>query len=114
VIRAAAISLALLAADLNGDQIVDGADLSRLLTAWTTGDLGADLNSDGTTDGRDLSTMLISYGRAWGRADTGDGGLWITEPGERATWGQSPFADHWRLTATRADGRTQSIDEAIQ
>lgn len=47
--------------DLNGDGIVDGADLSGLLGGWgQPGD--SDLNGDGNTDGADLSTLLGNWG----------------------------------------------------
>lgn len=45
--------------DLNGDGVVDGADLGLLLGAWGTA--GADLNADGTTDGADLGILLGSW-----------------------------------------------------
>jgi len=44
--------------------MVNGADLARLLTAWSetgTG-LAADLNGDGTVDGIDLGAMLEAWG----------------------------------------------------
>jgi hypothetical protein len=45
--------------DLNGDGIVDGADLGILLAAWGTP--AADLNGDGTTDGADLGVLLSNW-----------------------------------------------------
>jgi Subtilase family len=50
----------LILADLNGDGVVDGADLGLLLGAWGTP--GADLNNDGTTDGADLGLLLGAWG----------------------------------------------------
>jgi hypothetical protein len=48
------------AADINRDGKVDGADLGQLLSAW--GQAGAtDLNQDGTTDGADLGRLLSSW-----------------------------------------------------
>ena len=48
-------------ADLNGDGIVDGADLGALLANW--GQSGAsDLNDDGVTDGADLGLLLGAWG----------------------------------------------------
>ncbi|MEN9669508.1 MAG: hypothetical protein RLZZ386_1415, partial [Planctomycetota bacterium] len=47
-------------ADLNGDRIVDGADLAVLIAAWATS--GADLNGDAYTDGADLAIMLGAWG----------------------------------------------------
>ena len=48
--------------DLNGDGLVDGADLSILLGAWGTGGVPADLNGDGIVDGADLSIQLGNWG----------------------------------------------------
>ena len=48
--------------DLNGDGIVDGADLTILLGAWGTDDIVADLNEDGLVDGADLTLMLGAWG----------------------------------------------------
>jgi hypothetical protein len=47
-------------ADLDGNGLVDGADLTMLLGAWgTTGaDVGADLDLDGLVDGADLTRLL--------------------------------------------------------
>ncbi len=47
-------------ADLNGDGVVDGADLGLLLSAWGTPD--GDVNGDGTTDGADLGLLLGDWG----------------------------------------------------
>jgi hypothetical protein len=41
--------------DLNGDRVVNGADLGILLGAWGTPD--ADLDADGTTAGSDLGLI---------------------------------------------------------
>ncbi|MFG0257733.1 MAG: autotransporter-associated beta strand repeat-containing protein [Phycisphaerales bacterium JB043] len=48
-------------ADLNGDSLVDGADLGLLLGAWG-GAGSADLNSDGTVNGSDLGLLLGAWG----------------------------------------------------
>ena len=48
-------------ADLNGDRVVNGADLGQLLAGW--GQPGrTDLNGSGTTDGADLGMMLSAWG----------------------------------------------------
>lgn len=52
--------------DLNGDALIDAADLSVLLGAWGTS--GADLNGDGGTDAADLSVLL----GAWGACPAGE------------------------------------------
>jgi len=50
--------------DLNGDGVVDGADLGELLTQWgKSGAPGsADLNGDGIVDGADLGILLAAWG----------------------------------------------------
>ena len=48
-------------ADLNGDGVVDGADLAIVLGVWgTSGPLG-DLNGDLTVNGADLSLVLGAW-----------------------------------------------------
>lgn len=46
--------------DLNGDGVVDSADLGLLLAAWGT--TGGDLNGDGNTDSADLGLLLSNWG----------------------------------------------------
>ncbi len=47
-------------ADINGDGVVNGADLGLLLAGW--GEAGpTDLNGDGTTNGADLGLLLASW-----------------------------------------------------
>jgi hypothetical protein len=49
------------AADLSGDGVVNGLDLSLVLAGW--GNPGAaDLNQDGTIDGLDLTALLAAWG----------------------------------------------------
>jgi len=48
-------------ADLNGDGVVDGADLAALLIQWGTNG-PADLNNDGVVNGADLATLLTNWG----------------------------------------------------
>ena len=47
-------------ADLNGNRVVDGADLGMLLASWGTATY--DLNGDGVVDGADLGIMLAAWG----------------------------------------------------
>jgi hypothetical protein len=48
--------------DLNGDAIVDGADLGTLLGGWgSCVGCEADMNGDGTVDGADLGTLLGAW-----------------------------------------------------
>ena len=53
-------------ADLNGDGIVDGADLAILLAAWgpcpPKGACDADLDGNDAIDGADLATLLAAWG----------------------------------------------------
>ena len=48
--------------DLNGDGIVDGADLSALLGDWNQAGSAADIDGDGLVDGFDLTLLLGSWG----------------------------------------------------
>jgi hypothetical protein len=50
------------AADVNGDNTVDGADLGVLLGAWGGGGGPTDLNGDGLADGADLGILLGAWG----------------------------------------------------
>jgi hypothetical protein len=51
--------------DINGDGVVNGADLGQLLTAWgacgSPQNCPADLNGDGTVDGADLGILLTNW-----------------------------------------------------
>lgn len=47
--------------DINGDGVVDGADLASMLSQWGGPGTG-DLNGDGTVDGQDLANLLGSWG----------------------------------------------------
>ena len=46
-------------ADLNGDGLVDAADLGLLIAAWGTAK--ADLNGDGTTNSADIGILLVAW-----------------------------------------------------
>lgn len=48
--------------DLNGDQVVDNADLGILLVKWEFPDPSADLDGSGAVDGPDLGIMLSLWG----------------------------------------------------
>lgn len=48
-------------ADLDGDGVVGGLDLSTLLAAWGQGSNG-DVDGDGDTDGGDLTALLAAWG----------------------------------------------------
>ncbi|MEY2714875.1 MAG: hypothetical protein RIT24_1218 [Planctomycetota bacterium] len=49
-------------ADINSDGVVDGADLTMLLSAWGTTDAAADVDGDGTVGGSDLAMLLSAWG----------------------------------------------------
>ncbi len=48
--------------DINGDGVVDGADLGLLLNLWGTAGPDGDLNGDGIVDGADLGLLLANWG----------------------------------------------------
>ncbi len=54
-------SCAGVAGDIDGDGLVNGADLGLLLAAWQSGECSADLNHDGTVDGADLGSLLAAW-----------------------------------------------------
>ncbi len=49
-------------ADLNGDGVVNAADLNQVLGAWGSGDSFSDLNGDGKVNAIDLAALLGSWG----------------------------------------------------
>lgn len=52
-------------ADLNGDTVIDGADLGQLLALWglcPPGGCPADLTHDGMVDGADIGVLLAAWG----------------------------------------------------
>jgi hypothetical protein len=51
--------------DVTGNQVVNGLDLSAVLSAWGTsgqGEFDTDINRDGTTDAADLTFILSGWG----------------------------------------------------
>ena len=61
-------------ADLNGDQMVDGADLSQLLGFWgdcLLDDCPADIDDNGLIDGQDLAVLLGAWGPVPNTCDAG-------------------------------------------
>jgi hypothetical protein len=48
-------------ADLNGDGLVNAADLTTLLASW--GGTGGDINGDGTTNAADITSLLAAWGQ---------------------------------------------------
>ncbi|MSR28342.1 MAG: hypothetical protein EXS03_02050 [Phycisphaerales bacterium] len=49
-------------ADINHDGIVDGLDLSALLSAWGSSDANADIDDNGVVSGSDLTQVLSAWG----------------------------------------------------
>ncbi|MFO0895371.1 MAG: hypothetical protein U0574_10515 [Phycisphaerales bacterium] len=49
-------------ADINGDHVVDGAEIGLVLGTWGPGTGAADLNHDGMVDGADLGLVLGNWG----------------------------------------------------
>jgi alpha-tubulin suppressor-like RCC1 family protein len=48
--------------DLDGNGVIDGADLGRLLVTWGSPGDTTDLNRDGIVDGADLGVLLVGWG----------------------------------------------------
>jgi aldose sugar dehydrogenase len=48
--------------DVNGDDVIDDADLLRVLFAFGSNDPATDLNNDGTVDDADLLIVLFNFG----------------------------------------------------
>jgi lysophospholipase L1-like esterase len=51
------------AADINGDGLVDAADLTAILLAWGTSNPAADITGDGLVDAADLANLLLAWGQ---------------------------------------------------
>jgi uncharacterized protein (DUF2141 family) len=47
--------------DMNGDGVVDSADLGILLSSWGTSNALADLDGNGTVDSADLGILLSAW-----------------------------------------------------
>ena len=48
-------------ADINGDGIVDGADLGVFIASWATTAPEADIDFDGVVSGGDLGLLLVAW-----------------------------------------------------
>ena len=48
--------------DINGDDVVNGADLSQLLGSWGGTSGPADIDGSGLVDGADLAALLGNWG----------------------------------------------------
>ncbi len=51
-------------ADINGDGLVNGADLATLLSLWGSSSPEGDLTNDGVVNGADLAVLLANWGGA--------------------------------------------------
>ena len=49
-------------ADLNGDGVINGSDITFIIGSWGTDDPAADINGDGTVNGGDLTILLSEWG----------------------------------------------------
>jgi formylglycine-generating enzyme required for sulfatase activity len=107
-------------ADLNGDRLVDGADLGILLYAWgrcpketsgCLGDLDADGAVGGSVDGSDLGLLLAAWGAcpaprvpAWGTlVEAIPDPSVVTDPALRAAIEATGLAWRVRDTATQVE-----------
>ena len=52
--------------DMNGDGVVDGADVGLFLAEWGSDREAADFNGDGVVDGSDFGLLLADWGEAGG------------------------------------------------
>jgi hypothetical protein len=61
--------------DINGDNQIDGADLTELLAGWgpCSGPCNGDLDGDSVIGGSDLTVLLASWGACQGGGSDGDG-----------------------------------------
>jgi len=48
--------------DVNGDDVIDDADLLQILFAFGSSDAEADVNGDGVVDDADLLIVLFNFG----------------------------------------------------
>lgn len=104
-----ALAMAILAADLHTDGVIDSRDLAAVLSQW--GQHGqADISGDGVVDSHDLMMVLFLWGAGWGAHSTGDGASWFVAPGNVISLGPSPFAGFRRLTFWDQHGDIAAID----
>ncbi len=59
-IRTATLTVTILG-DIDGDGLVNGADLAQLLARWETDDEIADMNGDGVVNGADIADLLANF-----------------------------------------------------
>ncbi len=105
----AALALAITAADLNQDGMIDSGDLSAVFQQWNTAG-SADLNNDGTVDTQDVMELLTLWRAGRGVHGSGDGQMWFVSPGDSVSIGPSPFPSHRRLRFRSPHGDVVAID----
>jgi hypothetical protein len=106
------LALAILAADLNIDGVINSRDLTVAFSQW--GHPGsADLNRDGVVDVLDTEIVFSLWGAGWGAHATGDGADWFVAPGYMISDGPSPFVGYHRLTFWNKHGDIASIDVLV-
>jgi formylglycine-generating enzyme required for sulfatase activity len=98
------------AGDLNGDGVIDGADLGQLLAAWGPCEsCAADLNINGIVDGADLGVQLGNWGEcvtipAWATlVEALPDPAIVTDPALRAAIAATGLAWRVRDTATQVE-----------
>lgn len=57
------LNLTLIPGDVNGDNVIDDADLLQILFSFGQNNASSDLNGDGIIDDADLLTVLFNFGR---------------------------------------------------
>jgi hypothetical protein len=58
----AAVQMTTCPADLNGDAIVDAADLASLIGSWGLANVAADIDVSGAVDASDLAALIGAWG----------------------------------------------------
>jgi formylglycine-generating enzyme required for sulfatase activity len=98
------------AGDLNGDGVINGADLGQLLAAWgPCGSCAADVNANGVVDGADLGVQLGNWGEcltipAWATlVEAQPDPAVVTDPELRAAIAATGLAWRVRDTATQVE-----------
>ena len=64
LLGATTVDFSLTLGDVNGDNIIDDADLLQVLFNFGSGDAASDTNGDGTVDDADLLTVLFNFGQS--------------------------------------------------
>ncbi len=103
------IAIAILAADVNRDGIINMMDGLQVMSA-NHDDFTKDVNGDGVVDHRDFLAVLDVYRSGWGVHDTGDRQPWFVMPGDAVRVGPSPFPGRRRLIFLDDQGYEVAID----